>query len=203
MQYIYYNITNSQGLSGSNKTVIEVYSVELFLNGNLLGSKGQGFFVGDDLDSETLLALTSLIPYAHSGISSINYNGSKLRSDSLQLLHPLNSQDLSGTVLLRVERLGLIIVEGESIVDTLSIGELVEEIMLQRHEDGFVYDILPEPTATTPNMGPTSQPSYPDFYLDIVYWIILLSLVILVGIMLWLHFSRHRDKSPLRKQQWQ
>ncbi len=193
---ITYNLTNSLGPSSSNKTTIEVYSIELFSNGNLLGSKGQGFFVGDDIDSETLMALTSHIPFANSGISSINYNGSKLKTDSLQLSHSLNSQDLSGTALLRVKRLGLIIVEGESVVDNLSSGELVEEIMLERHGDGFVYDVLPEPTPTMPNMGPTSPPSHSEFYLDLVYWIILLSVVIVVGIVLWIYLRRHqKDKS--------
>jgi hypothetical protein len=192
-----YDLTNSLGTSSSNKTIIEVYSVELFINGNLLGSKGQGFFVGDNLDSETLLAFTSHIPDANSGISSINYNGSRLRSDVLQLSHLLNSQDLSGTAVLRVERLGFIIVDGESVVDNLSSGELVEEITLERHEDGFIYDVLPEPTPTMPNMGPTSPPSYPDFYLDIVYWVILLSVVIVVGIVLWIYFRKHqKDRSP-------
>jgi hypothetical protein len=192
-----YNITNSLGKSSSNRTVIEVYSIELFSNGNLLGSKGQGFFVGDHLDSETLLALTSHIPYAISGISSINYNGSKLKTDALQLSHSLNSQDLSGTVLLRVERLGLIIVEDESVDDNLSSGELVDEIMLERHGDGFLYDVLPEPTPTMPNMGPTSAPPYFDLHPEFVYLIIMLPVVIAVGFGFWLYFKkRGGDKSP-------
>jgi hypothetical protein len=53
------------------------------------------------------------------------------------------------------------------------------------------------PTPTMPNMGPTSPPSHPDFYLDIVYWAILLSVVIVVGIVLWLCFRRHqKGRSP-------
>jgi len=160
-----YNITNVLGLSSSNRTVIEVYSVELFSEGNLLGSKGQGFFVGDNLDSETLIGLTSYIPYANSGISSINFNGSKLRSDSLQLSHSLTSQDLSGTALLRVERLGLVIVEGESVSDNLSSGKLVEQIELERHGDGFSYDAFPEstiPTSPSPLPSDEPQPSEQD-----------------------------------------
>jgi Bacterial Ig domain len=55
----------------------------------------------------------------------------------------------------------------------------------------------PSPTPTMPNMGPTSPPSHPDFYLDIVYWAILLSVIIVVGIVLWLYFRKHqKDKSP-------
>ena len=191
------NITNSLGKSSSNKTVIEVYSIELFSNGNLLGSKGQGFFVGDNLDSETLLALTNHIPYDSSGISSINYNGSKLKTDSLPLLRSLNSQDLSGTALLRVERLGSVIVESESVDDNLSSGELVDEIMLERHGDGFVYDVLPEPTPTMPNMGPTSAPPYFDLHPEFVYLLIMLLVVIAVGFGFWLYFKkRGGDKSP-------
>jgi len=192
-----YNITNSLGVSSSNRTAIEVYSVELFSNGNPLGSKGQGFFVGDNLDSDTLLALTSHIPYANSGISSINYNGSKLKTDSLQLSHSLNSQDLSGTALLRVERLGLIIVEGESVDDNLSSGEVVDEIMLERHGDGFVYDALPEPTPTMPNMGPTQPPPYFDLHPEFVYLIVMLLAVVAVGFGFWVYFKkRGGDKSP-------
>ncbi len=192
-----YNITNSLGKSSSNKTVIEVYSIELFSNGNLLGSKGQGFFVGDNFDSETLFALTSHIPYASSGISSINYNGSKLKTDSLQLSHSLNSQDLSGTVLIRVERLGLIIVEDESVDDNLSSGELFDEIVLERHGDGFVYDALPEPTPTMPNMGPTQPPPYFDLHPEFVYLIIMLLVVIAVGFGFWLYFKKSGGhKSP-------
>jgi len=157
-----YNITNVSELSSSSKTVIEVYSVELFSDGNLLGSKGQGFFVGDNLDSDTLFGLTSYIPYANSGISSINFDGSKLRSDSLQLSHSLTSQDLSGTALLRVERLGLIIVEGESVSNNLSGGELVDQVELERHGDGFSYDALPEPTIPTPTPTPSQEPQQPE-----------------------------------------
>jgi hypothetical protein len=192
-----YNITNSLGPSSSNKTIIEVYSIELFSNGNLLASKGQGFFVGDDIDTETLMALTSHIPYANSGISSINYNGSKLKADSLQLSHPLNSQDLSGTVLLRVERLGLIIVEGEAVDDNLSSGELADEITLERHGDGFVYDALPLPTPTMPNTGPTQPPPYFDIHPEFAYLFIMLLVVIAVGLVFWLYFKkRGGDKSP-------
>jgi hypothetical protein len=154
-----YNITNVLGFSSFNNTVIEVYSVELFSDGNLLASKGQGFFIGDNLDSDTLFGLTSYIPYANSGISSINFNGSRLRSDSLQLSHSLTLQDLSGNVLLRVERLGLVIVEGESVSNTLSSGELVDQIELERHGDGFSYDALPETTIpTSPSPLPSEEP---------------------------------------------
>jgi len=192
-----YNLKNSLGISSSNKTVIEVYSIELFSNGNLLGSKGQGFFVGDNLDSQTLLALTSHIPYAHSGISSIYYNGSKLKIDALQLSHSLNSQDLSGTALLRVERLGLIIFEGESVDDNLSSREVADEITLERHGDGFAYDALLIPTPTIPNMGPTQPPSYFELHPEFAYLMIMLLVLILVGFGFWLYFrKRQKDKSP-------
>lgn len=98
-----------------------------------------------------------------------------------------------GTHTLQVFAFGTGVVEGcewkpNTSVDINSTSESVHFALIQESLS---------PTPTMPNMGPTSPPSYPDFYLDIVYWAILLSVIIAVGTVLWLYYRKHqKDRSP-------
>jgi hypothetical protein len=180
-----YNITYVSDLPSSNKTIIEVYSIELFSNGNLLGSKGQGFFVSGNIELGNLMGLTSYIPYASSGISSVNWNESKLRPDSFQLLHALNPlEDYSGTISLRVKRLGLITVEGESVDNGLSSGELIQQVELEKYGEGFLYSALPV-SSPTPSPSPELTPKVEPFPTTLVVASVVLVAVIGIGLIVY------------------
>ncbi len=59
-----------------------------------------------------------------------------------------------------------------------------------RPEPTSTPTICPEPS----NAGPTYTPHHPPFYPDIVYWAILLSVIVVVGIVLWLYFRKHMEE---------
>jgi hypothetical protein len=184
-----YNITYVSELPSSNKTIIEVYSIELFSNGDLLSSYGQGFLVDGNIELDKLFGLTSYIPYASSGIRSVNWNGSELRPLSLQLLHALNPYE-DFPISLRVKRLGLITVEGESVDNELSSGNIIEQVELERHGEGFLYSALPV-SSPTPSPSPEPTPKVEPFPTTLVVASVVL--VAVIGIGLLVYFKKRKS----------
>lgn len=186
-----YNITYLSELPSSNKTIIEAYSIELYSNNNLLGSVAWGFFPEGGQEISDLLWLTGYLPSASSGISSVNPNRTEVRTKSFQLLRELNPlEDYSANISLTVKRLGVLIVEGESIVNQLKNGEVIEHVGLKRYGDGFLYSELP---VSSPTPSPEPTPMAETFPASLVFVVSIGIALAVIGLLVYLKRLKTRN----------
>jgi hypothetical protein len=137
-----YNITCTSDLPSSSETIIEVYKIEIFSEGHLIGSSAVGLFVGN-LPIEVIMGLTISLPATHSEISNAEPHTSYLRTTSIPFEHDFDADlDLTGTISTSVKRLGWITVDGDSVDRDLSRNELIKEFQLEKFGNGFLYNVL-------------------------------------------------------------
>jgi len=131
-----YNITCVSDLPPSSEAIIEVYRIEIFSDGHLVGSGAVHLDIGPvpmELLMDLVMSLHSLRGYGVYG----------LQTGSIPFQPDFNA-DL-GTVSLSVRRLGWITIDGDSVHSTLSSlssGELIKQVQLEEFGNGFLYNVL-------------------------------------------------------------
>ena len=167
------NFTKNSNLTlPANSGITEVYTVQVFSDGNEVSTKGAiGCQVGKGIDMELLMDLAmgfgSFGAYANLGLESFEVSYS-----------PLNPA-LNAPISLNLVRLGCITVEGNSTDVDFSSPETLKHLELTKYQDGFLYNTifseeelsqidlldpqleLPNTTSPSPEQTPTSSP-YPE-----------------------------------------
>jgi hypothetical protein len=137
--WLVYNVTRSSDVPISSEAIIEVYSIKVFSDEHLIGSRATGLLVGN-LPMEIIMGITVSLPATHSEVS--NYPGG-LHSDSFIFERDFNADlDLLGTISVTLKRLGWVTVDGDSVDSSLSSGVLIKKVQLEKFGNGFLYNSL-------------------------------------------------------------
>ncbi len=148
--------------------VTEVYTIQVFSGGNVVGTKGAiGCSIGKDVNSSFLMDLA--MSFGH--FSGAQGGGLRYCEVFYEPLNPALREPISISVI----RLGWITVNGNDTQTNLLHNETVTHVELSKYQNGFLYNKLLsqeqlmktnmfEPLNTSSsNSSPTSTPTVPEF----------------------------------------
>jgi hypothetical protein len=152
----------------SDSGITEVYTIQVFSRGNVVGTKGAiGCTIGESINGSFLMDLA--MSFGHFSGSQ----GGGLRYCEV-FYEPLNPT-LAELISISVIRLGWITVDGNSTQTNLLHNETITHVELSKYQNGFLYNtLLPQEqlpqidlfsplksfNATSPTPTPTSSPTH-------------------------------------------
>jgi hypothetical protein len=129
-----FNVTRVSDLPLSSESTTEVYKVEIFSDGQLIGSKAVGWSIGKSMSMDIAMSFTMSL---HSFYTSKIYG---LQRVSI-FFEPINP-NLVEPISLSIKRLGWITVDGDSVRSNLLGDEVIQQFQLEKFENGFLYNAL-------------------------------------------------------------
>jgi len=131
---VVFNVTRVSDLPLSSESTTEVYKVEIFSDGQLIGSEAVGWSIGKSMSMDIAMGFTMSL---HSFYTSKMYG---LQRVSI-FFEPLNP-NLVEPISLSIKRLGWITVDGDSVRSNLLGDEIIQQFQLEKFENGFLYNVL-------------------------------------------------------------
>jgi len=128
---VVFNVTRVSDLPLSSESTTEVYKVEIFSDGQLIGSEAVGWSIGKSMSMDIAMGFTMSL---HSFYTSKIYG---LQRVSI-FFEPLNP-NLVEPISLSIKRLGWITVDGDSVRSNLLGDEIIQQFQLEKFENGFLY----------------------------------------------------------------
>lgn len=145
---VVFNVTRVSDVPLSSEGMIEVYKVEVFADGLLIGYKAVSWQIGKGLSMDIrmnfAMSLHSFYTTTEYGLQDIAIPINRYLQEPFNLVEPVS---------VSIKRLGWITVDGDSVHSNLLVNETMQQVQLEAFGNGFLYNAL-VPTEELPQMDP-------------------------------------------------
>lgn len=160
------NVTRIPNQKISVDGVTDVYKVELFSNGQVIGSNIRGCTIGAGLSLDYLMGLSMSL--GHVGTRNVESNGSTLITWDIWY-DPMNPQFVE-PLTVSLSRMGWIVIDGNDTSSNLHLNDKIQQVTLVKAQSSYIYGNLPPkaaPTSSPPSSANPSQTQEPVSSLEL------------------------------------
>ena len=164
---VVFNVTLVSDLPISSEGLIEVFEAQICTTHSQIGNKAIGWQIGEGLSMDEMMSfsmsLGSFYVTTRSGLTTVSIT-----------FKPFNPT-LTEPIYLSLRRMGCITIDG-AIQSDLSGDELIQQVRLEKYEDGFLYNVIvpveqlpninlyqpwesPDPNSPPPSPSPSPEPT--------------------------------------------
>lgn len=140
---VVFNVTRVSDLPISSEGLIEAFEAQIYTPHSQIGDKMVGMQIGEGLSMDEMMSFSMSLGSFH--ITS------RYGLTTVSIMFKPSNPTLTEPIYLSLRRLGCITIDG-SIQSDLSGDELIQQVKLEKYEDGFLYNVL-VPAEQLPNIN--------------------------------------------------
>jgi parallel beta-helix repeat protein len=147
---VVFNVTRLADFGvNSSITLVDVYRIDVFSNGALIGSQGLAFLSNNNVPVTTIMGLVTTFPAVHTSVADgpDKVGQSSLESFSLTLDNSIGNDSVT------VERLQWITINQTSTQGCSPPNQTIAQVNLEKFNDGYLYNtVVPQHQLTQINL---------------------------------------------------